>query len=77
MRLRKRSITVSDYAELRAKALADNLSRAEYSAAVVELIDENKRLKLVEEVWKLQKHMPAAVVELMDRIEELEKQLLS
>jgi len=36
------------------------------------LIEEIKRLVMIEEAWKLQKHMPAAVVECLDKIEELE-----
>jgi len=32
---------------------------------------ENKRLKLVEEVWKLQKDMPAAMIEALEEIERL------
>lgn len=30
------------------------------------------RLRMVEEAWKLQKHMPAAVIECLDEIEKLE-----
>lgn len=35
---------------------------------------EISRLRMVEEVWKLQKHMPAAVIECLDEIEKLESE---
>lgn len=38
-----------------------------------ELRTEIERLKLVEEVWNLQKHMPTAVIECLDKIDQLER----
>jgi hypothetical protein len=44
---------------------------AELQAAIATLEAENKRLRLVEEVWKLQKDMPSAMVEALDEIDRL------
>ena len=40
---------------------------------VAQQAEEIKRLKLVEEVWKLQKDLPAAMIEALEEIERLKK----